>query len=347
MAVNKISSLLGEATKNFKSDAAQRKAAAESPHSIILHTNDVKGEYDSGRALTTTLGGINRPITRDDLETFRQNIKTVQKVFKGGIKARQVLDMSLEIDRKRARTEIRMAVPISAKNGMVRFATNAGPDSKAARHHVNVEFLSFGAGAASGRDMAQKMANWVRKQPLKFDCDCGRHKFWFRYISTIGDFNAGRPETGFPKIRNPGLHGVACKHVLRVMAEVEASGIVLGFLTKLIGKAQDDDNARAVHKTTVKEAEALAKQQDKRTRDIKTTDTRAQAREAAKQRKALSEAAKPVPVPKKATASTRRNASQAAPKKASINTSSLTPGQIAMAKQFGMTPEQVMALIAA
>ena len=363
MAVNKISSLLGEATKNFRADAAQRKAAAESPQSIILNAKDVKGEYDSGRTLMTTLGGIPRQITAEDLATFRQNIKTVQKVFKGGIRARQVLDMSLQIDRSRAQTEIRMAVPISAKNGMVRFATNASKGSKATRHHVNVEFLSFGAAAASGSSTAQKMANWVRKQSLKFDCDCGRHRYWFRYISTIGDFNAGRAETGFPKIRNPGLHGVACKHVLRVMAEVEASGTVLGFLTRLIQKAQDADNAKATHKTTVKEAEELVKKQSQRTRDIKTTDTRTQAREIAKERKALADAAKPVPPPKKATVTTRRAMPKAAPpvapkvapkaappakvKKATINTSSLTPGQIAMAKQLGLTPEQVMALFAA
>lgn len=343
---SKISALLGEATKNFRSDAAQRKAAAESPASIILNVKDVQGEYDSGRVLTTTLGGAPRRITADDLATFRKNIKTVQGKFKGGIKARQVLDLSLEIDRKRAQTEIRMAVPVSATNGMVRFVTNAGPDSKVYRHHVNVQFLSFGAAASGGRDTSPKMANWVRKQSLKFDCDCGRHRYFLRYISTIGDFNSGRAESGFPKIKNPGLHGVACKHVLRVMAEVEASGVVLGFLTKLIDKARSADDAKAKHVATVKEIEALANKQNAKSRDIKTTATRSTANNAAKLRKALSAAAKPVPAPMKATTATRRASTQAT-KKTGINTSSLTPGQLEMAKKFGMTPEQVMALIAA
>lgn len=342
----KISSLLGEATKNFRADAAQRKAAADHPASIILNVKDVQGEYDSGRLLYTTLGGTPRLLTADDLATFRHNVKTVQGKFKGGIKARQVLDLSLAIDRKRAQTEIRMAVPVSAKNGMVRFATNAGPDSKATRHHVNVEFLSFGAGASGGRDTPQKMANWVRKQNLKFDCDCGRHIFWFRYISTIGDFNAGRPENGFPKIRNPKLAGIACKHVLRVMAEIESSGLVLGFLTKLLDKARSADDAKAKHVATVKEIEEQVKKQNARSRDIKTTESRAQARDVARAKKALTMAAKAAPAPKKATPSTRRAAPQKAAKP-SINTASLTPGQLAMAKQFGMTPEQVMALIAA
>lgn len=342
----KISSLLGEANKIFKAEAEQRKAAAESPKSIILHTKDLQGEYDPGRLLYTTIGGVARPITSDDLAAFRHNVRIAQAKFKGGIKARQVLDMSLQVDRDRAQKEIRMAVPVSAKNGLVRFSTNAGPDSKVSRHHVNVQFLSFGAAASSGRDTAQKMANWMRKQPLKFDCDCGRHKFWFRYISTIGDFNAGRAETGFPKVRNPGLHGVACKHVLRVMAEVESSGTVLGFLTRLIDKAQASDDAKAQHTAKVKEIEAQVAKQNARARDIQTTESRAKARAVAKAKKALTEAARAAPEPKKAAASTRRSSPQKATN-SGINTSTLTPGQLAMAKQFGMTPEQVMALISA
>lgn len=337
--VGKLRGTATEAAKRFAAEAAQRRAAAASPASIILNVKDVQGEYDGGRALETTLGGVRRAITADDLVAFRRNIKTLQKSFKGGIKARKVLDMSLPIDRQRASREIRHAVPVAAKNGMVRFVTNAGPDSKDMRHHVNVEFMSFGAAAAAGRGDAKKMANWLRKEPLKFDCDCGRFRFWLRYIATIGGFNAGRAETGFPKIRNPGLVGVGCKHVLRVMAEVESSGAVLGFLTKLLDKARSADDGKANHATSQAEADELVKKQA-RARAIKTTASRT----AERQKKALAEAAKPVPPPKKTTTSTRR----AGPvKPAAPGPATLTPGQLAMAKQFGMTPEQALAFLVA
>ena len=331
--VGRLHGTATEAAKRFAADTAQRRAAAEHPASIILNVKDVQGEYDGGRALETTLGGVRRIITTDDLTAFRRNVQTLQKSFKGGILARKVLDMSLPVDRERAGEQIRYAVPVSAKNGAVRFVTSAGPDSDVTRHHVNVEFMSFGAAAAAGRGDAKKMANWLRKEPLKFDCDCGRHRYWFRYISTIGSFNAGRPETGFPKIRNPQLHGVACKHVLRVMAEIESSGVVLGFLTKLLDKARSADDAKASHKTSQAEADDMAKKQA-RARAIKTTATRAQERAVARQKKALADAAKPVPPPKKTAVATRR---------ASAADAKIMAAQLAA---FQITSEQLTKMLA-
>ena len=70
---------------------------------MILSPDDVKGQYDSSRALETTLGGIKRQITAEDLEAFRKNIETVRKAYKQGITADQVLNMSLDIDLERAK----------------------------------------------------------------------------------------------------------------------------------------------------------------------------------------------------------------------------------------------------
>lgn len=305
--IGKLHGAATEANARAKADASERKEAGRSPQSIILRPNEVHGEYDAGRALYTTLGGVARAITGEDLIAFRQNIRTLQGKIKSGIRARQVLDMSLPSDRERAREEIRAAVPVSARNGLVRFITNAGPNSDVTRHHVAVDFLSFSAAVAAGRDNPKKMAAWMRKEPLRFDCDCGRHRYWFRYISTIGGFNAGRAETGYPKIRNPRLHGVACKHVLRVMAEVESSASIQLWLAKLIEKARAADDANANLRNTQAEAEALEKKQKGRAREIKTTDSRAKDREAARARQALAEAAKPAPKPKK-TAGASRNA---------------------------------------
>lgn len=324
-----------EAKARAAADAAQRKEAGQAANSIILNPNEVHGEYDAARALTTTLGGVRRAITRDDLAAFRHNIRAVQKTFRAGVRARQVLDLSTTEDRDKARSEIRMAVPVGANNGRVRFVTNAGPHSDVTRHHVTVDFLSYGAAASAGRDSARKMANWLRKEPLRYDCDCGRHRYWYRYITTIGGFNAGRAETGFPKIRNPKLHGVACKHVIRVMAEIESSGAVLAFLTRLLEKARAADDAKAKIRHGQDDAEALAEKQAARARDVQTTTDRAAAREAIRAKQALADAAKPVPPPKKPAAGSRKAAS-AADKAAAT-----------LAKQFGLTPEQVMALLAA
>lgn len=312
-------------------DKARRSVAQN-----ILNPKEVVGEYDAGRVLMTTLGGEVRPISADDLAVFRQNIRTVQRHFKGGIRARQVLDMSLPVDRERAQREIRMAVPASASNGRVRFVTNAGPDSNVSRHHVAVEFMSYGAAASAGAKNPKQAASWLRKQPLKFDCDCGRHTYWFRYISTIGSFNAGRAETGFPKIRNPNLHGVGCKHVLRVMAEIESSGTVLLFLTRLLERARNSDENKAVLRQTQKEAEEAAKKG--RVRDIKTTEDRRKAAAIARERRAVLASSSKAPKPKKPTAATRR----AKPASAGFNAA-----QIALFKSMGLSDEQIALAAAA
>lgn len=224
---------------------------------IILSQKEVQGYWDANRVLETTLHGGRRQITSDDLAIFRHNMRQVQRRLSGrGITARQVINLAsgtpliystyqrgAESDVDKARRNITQALPISASNGRVRFITNSSPTSKVTRHGVIVEFLAWKEAcnklAALNKPKesdVRAIANWMRKQYLTFDCDCERHRYFFRYLATIGGYNAGRDETGYPKIRNPRLQGVACMHVIRVMTEIENSAIVLNFLTKHLMK---------------------------------------------------------------------------------------------------------------
>jgi hypothetical protein len=123
----------------------------------------------------------------------------------------------MQDDIDRANQQIHLAVPISRKSGLVHFLTNAGPDSKVQNHHVEVEFANFGSVVFDiKKEAVNTVKNRIANGKLKFECDCERHTFWFRYMATIGGYGLGRQEGGFPKVRNPHLSGVACKHVLRV-----------------------------------------------------------------------------------------------------------------------------------
>lgn len=362
--LGKLKGHVGEAKGRAAEDAAQRKAAGAAPRSIILTKNDVQGEYDVHRVLTTTLGGgMARALTSDDLETFRQNMRTAQKNFHGnGITARQVIDLAtshqLEYvpntdgtsrgsDITKARTEITMAVPVSAlvtpdKRLDVRFITNAGPDSKVSRHHVLVRFNAFSeaanklmASTVKDRKDPKQAANWLRKQKLAFDCDCERHKYFLRYVSTIGNFNAGRDEHGFPKLKNPGLKGVACKHVLRVMAEIDASATVWSFLTKFMVKilASADNTARTQLKQ--KEAEeAIGKQA--RPSEIKTSEQRAAERAKAKEKAALHQAAQSAARAPKTSAASRKV-------EAALASGNLSAIELATFRKYGFSDAQIAA----
>jgi hypothetical protein len=292
-----------EARKLADKDRKERLAEGKSSRSIILSQKDVlTGHWDASKILFTTIGGQLRPITADDLAAFRRNIATAQKRFTKGITAQQVIDFSRgrafgtnHSDLELAIKEIKMAVPVSANNGKVRFITNAGPDSDVSRHHVHVEFMNYGAEAASGLTDPRKSAMRLRKGPLKIECDCGKWRYWYRYMATIGGYNAGRDETGFPKIRNPKLQNVACKHILRVMSEVQSGGAALAFLTKLMDKAKSSDEAKAATRLKQAAAEKIIQNQAKRTTGhvIKSSDQKRMERSAKNAALAAKQAAKP------------------------------------------------------
>lgn len=247
-ALGRFTSANKEARTNYHADTARRERA-----SGILAPNEVSGEYDAGRLLSTTLGGVMRALTMDDLQQFRANVRTLGKKFKGGITAKSVIDMSLQADRDRANREITMAVPVQLYAGRVHFMTNAGPNSDVVRHHVHIELLNYSA-AISSPAKPSELVKMMTTGPLKLDCDCGRHTFWYRFIATSGNFNAGRPENGFPKIRNPKLTGMACKHVLRVMQQLSSPSVRM----KLEKMVESGRKGVTPTRTTISKAEARA-----------------------------------------------------------------------------------------
>lgn len=250
----------------------------------ILSADDLSGLYDPKRQLFTTIDGQPRPLTFNDLQVFRAAVQDLRKrhrgkAFRGGIKPKQVIDLSRLEDRERARQQIKTAIPVSNRGGVIHFQTNAGPDSDKTRHHVYVELLDYNAAVASPTP-PDKIAKDIVNGNIRFDCDCGRHTFWYRFIATIGGYNYGRAEDGFPRVRNPKLYGVACKHVLRVMALLTQSPTMRGYVAKMIerGRAELDAKMKVV---TVKEMQDLTEQMKRegsRQKQIKTTEEKREAR---------------------------------------------------------------------
>lgn len=117
---------------------------------------------------------------------------------------------------------------------------------------------------------------------ISFNCNCGRHRFWYRYLFTIGGFGLDPEEHVFPKIRNPGLKGCCCKHVIKTLAtlrmssvhsriakEMENQGKKKGFNKKMseaaTQKALRDLKVRS--DTAVNEASTLAAERDQLKKD--------------------------------------------------------------------------------
>lgn len=188
----------------------------------FLRPSDISGDYDFKRALLTTLGtkadSKPRLITANDLEAFRKNIDALATNYQGGITPEQVISLSLQDDIDRANKQIHSASPYRRKAGYVQFITNASSASDDVAHYVNVEYLGFSKVVFdTNKTSTFSIKNLVANGKVKFECSCGRYKYWLRYLNSIAGTTLGRIEPGFPKLRNPQLQGVACKHILRVM----------------------------------------------------------------------------------------------------------------------------------
>ncbi len=302
----------------------------------ILNPLEVAGEYDAARLLMTTLGGKFRVIGADDIATFRANARKLGAKFKGGITAKQVIDLSSADRRQRTAEEIRTAAPLMNRGGTVKFQTSAGPTSRHTRHYVTVELMNYQA-AVSSPVAPAKLAPELLKGPIKIECDCEDWRYRYRFLATIGKYAAGPWfESGYTKITNPMLKGVGCKHILRVMTMIAQSPTMKTYVANMLAKGRNDVMpAKATEKIADMEAFAeKLRQESHRQRRVATTEEKRVERARWAQRRALVEAMAPTPRPKKKAPMSRRVA--ATDKAAAL-----------LAKQFGLTPEQVFTLLAA
>jgi hypothetical protein len=160
-----------EASRNNEWNADLKRAKPK-----FITTSDINKmqNYDVGQVFEMTYGnqGATITLTADDLKAFKSNIDLLARQYRQGITAKQVVDSSLPIDIQRSNEQIFLATPISRKDGLVHFLTNASRENGAINHHVNVEFLAFQQLANFGADnkTAKNLLNYGK---LKFECDCG------------------------------------------------------------------------------------------------------------------------------------------------------------------------------
>lgn len=240
-----------EAEKEVDYDDAGKKI----PRPRFLRPQDIAAgdEYDVERTLYTTLGVEKgqpaRRITRDDIKAFQENIELLKDHYKGGITPQNVINLSMQDDIDRANEQIHLAMPQRRVAGLVTFITNSGPDSKVSNHFVNVEFTKFNSVVFDlSKNPEAKVKTKLAYSNIKFECDCERFTFWYRYMATIGGYGLGRLEPGFPKYRNPMLSGVACKHALRVMKYI-MSPLGVQYLQKAVEKDRNKQLGETVRQT--------------------------------------------------------------------------------------------------
>ena len=175
--------------------------------------------------------------TADDLKDFAKQAKTFRQknnVSGSGVRPEQLIASSLAIDIERCKIQIRTATLyriFSGKAGVVlHFRTPASAGSKYKSHQVKIRLDEWNDYVTTNMPF-NAAAKRVLAGRISFDCDCGRHQYWYRYMATIGGYALRPLENAYPKIRNPKLSGACCKHTLRALLSLKGAVVI-----KMVGE---------------------------------------------------------------------------------------------------------------
>lgn len=213
--------------------------------------------------------------TMDDLRGFERNRKTVKKQYSGslpGITYDQLIASSRAIDVKRANNKVDDGSGITnaafkgMKHNVALVDVTASQKSVHGNHRVQIRFEEWDDALqeSAGNDIAaqQRMASKMIKGRVSVNCDCGRYQYWYRYVATAGNFTIAPPkEYVYPKLKNPELEGVACKHIIHTLTRMQGAGWRNRILTSLrkaaAGEHYGDDPKKTTEYFTDEEVKRL------------------------------------------------------------------------------------------
>ena len=164
------------------------------------------------------------PFTEADiLDMQARAIKLGKKsAGKKGITVHEVIRRSRKIDVDRANNRVAdgSGITTAKLSGMkapniVNVRVKASSISKHMEHRVRFRLEEWEQEMVNADSYDEAVKNACAGR-ISLDCSCGRHQYWYRYIASVGGYQLSPPKEGvFPKIRNPKITGIACKHILK------------------------------------------------------------------------------------------------------------------------------------
>lgn len=92
----------------------------------------------------------------------------------------------------------------------------------------------YNSGKWDKKSVTTCLTKAINTKQIKINCDCPDFKFRHAYVATIGGFKAMDPENRPAKKTNPDNKGGACKHVLRILANINWIRAVANDVVRLI-----------------------------------------------------------------------------------------------------------------
>lgn len=161
----------------------------------------------------------------EKLKIYRQMMTKIQKEFGGskssGAPVKKLIGMSTAADIKRSNAQIKNGNLYQVRGNLLKYSVRASGESGFdGSYQVRIRLDNWDEALVSGKTWPNA-AKAAATGNVSFDCQCGRHQYWYRYLAGVGGFAVEPPqEKDFPKIRNPSLEGACCKHVLRVLNQL-------------------------------------------------------------------------------------------------------------------------------
>lgn len=153
--------------------------------------------------------------------TIQEHSKAIQlylKYYKDGITVKNALDKSLDVDIERARTQLKAFYIRTLQKDVFKFNVKASGLYQATSHEVHLSW------DLSKADLSRPSKEIFLNTPIKAQCGCGRHTYYYRYLWTTARAGLGLQEHRFPAINNRNLQGMCCKHMIKVLKSLHSAG---------------------------------------------------------------------------------------------------------------------------
>jgi hypothetical protein len=172
---------------------------------------------------------------------------------------------------------ISSAMFIRVRHNVADIQVRASEASHKNHHLVRVRFEEWDRYVESVGDEKSSLATIAKKLAAgrcSFDCSCEDHQYRYRYMATAGNYALKPPaEYAFPKIENPNLEGMACKHVIHTMTRFQSSTWQrqLGIHLKKAAESVQfgDDKTRTTKTFSAQEQKALSRNRSTNTNQAK------------------------------------------------------------------------------
>lgn len=226
----------------YKQYAAQAREEAKTAAAIrenakgILKNQVIQRQINKRQGIVLAYGMSEVQFNLGDLEQFIRAIEKAENRFNNqvqGVPYSSLLRASRPIDKQRAK-EVRNAT-LFQRRGNIFFFHVTGNSQPFYQVQIRLEEWT---NAILAREPVLVSVRKMISGRISFECPCGRHQYWYRYMASLGNYGLKPVEKGFPKIRNKTLGGCCCKHVLKVLHELTTTRVQF-ILSKELERERD------------------------------------------------------------------------------------------------------------